>query len=317
MDKLSEIKKLLCNKFRLFCVKNFESYYNSGIDAFGRQDYEDAINLFTLALEQDEIKPQVYYNLALTYQCTKDYDRAVATYNKFLELVPNDYDGLYNLALTYFTQENYPKAVEFFEKCVGIRKDKDSINSLILAYLNNNEIQKTIDFSDNILETEQDGTQLYYDIAKTFENKNTFGKDFTLVDIAIGMYLRLIEKDPRHFDSYLAVSICYAKKGLWKESVEFCEKAIKENPKSYEANNQMGLVFYCKNEIKEAIKYYEEALKLKPKGDFKVYSNLAYAYEKIGKYDKAIQLFTQLVGKFPHCPAKDEIKHHMRILKTL
>lgn len=317
MNKLNEIKKLVFNKFKLFCVKNFESYYNSGVDAYSRQDYDDAINLFELALGQENIKPQVYYNLALTYQCTKDYDRAIVTYHKFLELNPDDYDGLYNLALTYYTKENYQKAVEFFEKCVEIRKDQDSIKSLVLSYLNNNEIQKAIDFAEKIIDEPKIGIDLYYEIAQVFEHKNTLTKDYTYIDIAIKMLNKILERNPKHFDAYLMKSICYAKKGEWENSVEFCKKAIEENPKSYEANNQMGLVFYCKNEVKEAIKYYEEALKLKPKGDFKVYSSLGYAYEKIGKYDKAIKIFSQLIGKFPHCPAKDEIKNHLRILKTL
>lgn len=78
----------------------------------------------------------------------------------------------------------------------------------------------------------------------------------------------------------------------------------------------MGLVYYCCDEISEAVKYYEKAFELKPKGDYKIYSNLGYAYEKLGQYDKAINIFSKLIQKFPNLPAKDEIKNHLRILKT-
>lgn len=317
MKKLNEIKKVLCNKFGIFCVQDFEYYYNSGIDAYNRQDYGNALDFFKLALEQKNIKPQVYYNIALTNQCIKEYDRAIANYNNFLELVPNDYEGLYNLALTYYFQEIYHKAIEFFEKCTEIKKDKETVKFLILSYINNDESQKALDFAESSLGTEPNGLEIYFDTAKIFSSKNYFSKDFTSIDTAIDMYKRVLEMNTRHFESYLEISICYAKKGQWQESVEFCKKAIAENPKSYEANNQMGLVFYCKNEIKEAIKYYEQAFKHRPKNDFKIYSNLAYAYEKIGKYDKAIEIFTQLVKKAPDFPAKEEIKHHMKILKKI
>jgi len=319
MNELIKIKEYIGKKINLFNVKNFDSLYNSGVDAFGKQDYEKAIKYFKLSLEQDKIKPQVYYNLALTYQSIKDYDRAIVTYNKFIELNPKDYDGLYNLALVYYTKENFLKAIEFFEKCVEAKEEKteDSVKALVLAYLSNNEIQKAIDFSKNILETSKNGLDLYYKIAKLFEHKNSLNKDFTHINLAIEMYSKITEKDPEHFDAYLSISICYAKKGEWEESVKFCEKALEANPKSYEANNQMGLVYYCCNEVKKAVNYYEIALKLKPKGDFKVYSNLGYAYEKIGQYDKAINIFSQLIRKFPQCLAKDEIKNHLRILKTL
>lgn len=317
MGKFIKVKEYIDEKFKISKDKSFEAFYNSGVDAYGKQDYEKAIKYFKLATEQENVRPQVYYNLALTYQCMKEYDRAIVTYNKFLESNPLDYDGLYNLALTYYTKENFSKAIEFFEKCVEIKTEEDSVKALVLAYLSNNEIQKAVDFAQKILDTVKNGIDLYYVAAKVFENKNSLNKDFTYIDKAIELYLKIIEKDPKYFDAYLSISICYAKKGEWENSVDFCNKALDVNPKSYEANNQMGLVYYCCNEVKKAVDYYETALNLKPEGDYKIYSNLGYAYEKIGQYDKAVKVFTQLVSKFPQCPAKDEIKNHLRILKTL
>lgn len=237
--------------------------------------------------------------------------------HKFLALNHNDYDGLYNLALVYYTKQNYEKAIEFFEKCFEIKKDEDGIKSLTLAYLNNNQVEKATEFANKLLEISPNELDLYYTVAKIFENKNSFNKDFTFLDKALEMYQNIIEKNPHYFNAYLSSSICHAKKGEWENSVDFCKKALDTNPKSYEANNQMGLVYYCCDEIKEAVKYYEAALKLKPEGDYKIYSNLGYAYEKIGQYDKAVKVFSQLVTKFSKYPAKDEIKNHLRVLKTL
>lgn len=317
MGKLSEIKTFIESKLHSSKKNTFEAFYNSGVDAYSKMDYENAIKYFQTAIEQEGVRPQVYYNLGLSYQCMKEYERAIAAYSKFLESNPEDYDGLYNIALTYFNKENYPKSIEYFKKCVEIKCEEDVIKALVLAYLNNNEMQVAVDFSLNIFRTRKNGIDLYYQLAKVFENKNSLNKDFTFIDNAIEMYLKIIERNSKYFDAYLAISICFAKKGEWEMSVEFCNKALEVNPQSYEANNQMGLVFYCCDEVKKAVNYYETALKLKPEGDYKVYSNLAYAYEKIGQYDKAINIFTKLIGKFPQFPAKDEVKNHLRILKTL
>lgn len=315
MGTLTAIKEYIGEKF--LKGKKFEFFYNLGIDFYGKKDYENAVKYFKFAIEQQEVKPQVYYNLALTYQYMKDYDTAVSTYNKFLELVPEDYDGLYNLALTYQMKENHPKAIELFEKAVAIKKEEDGIKMLVSAYLNQNEVQKAIDFAEELFKLPENGDKLYYVVAKIFECKNSFSKEFTFIDKAIEMYSKLVEKDAQNFEAYLSISICYAKKGEWENSVTYCQKALDTNPKSYEANNQMGLVYYCFNDIKEAIKYYEIALKLNPSKDYKIYSNLGYAYEKVGQTGKAIKIFSQLVSKFPNCPAKDEIKNHLRILKSL
>lgn len=312
---LSKIKTFIESKFGP--SKTYEGYYNAGIDAYSKKNYEKAISYFLLATAQKDVRPQVYYNLGLTYHCLKEYDKAVLAYIKFLAVHTEDYDGLYNIALAYFEQKKYQKSIEYFKKCVEMKNEEDVVKALISAYLSNDELQAAVQLAQKVFETRENGTDLYYEIAKIFESKNPTGKDFTLIEEAVEMYLQIIEKDPQYFEAYLSVSICYAKKGEWEDSVEFCKKALKINPDSYEANNQMGLVYYCCDEIKKAIIYFETALKLLPEGDSKVYSNLAYAYEKIGQNDKAIDIFNKLIKKFPHLPAKEEIKNHLRVLKTL
>lgn len=317
MNKLRELFANLNIDVKFLTNSSFERFYNSGIDAYDKNEYKKAIELFKIAIEQKGVKSQVYYNLALTYQRLKDYERAIASYNHFLQLNPTDYDGLYNLALVYSLKENHLKSIEFFEKCIEIKKDTDGLKALVNEYLSNNQADKAIEFANHIFENEKNGLKFYYAMAKVFETKNPFSKDFIYVDIAIQMYTKIIEFDSEFFDAYLALSFCYAKKGEFGKSVDFCEKALMKNPNSYDANNQMGLVYYCSNEISEAIKYFETALKLNPDKDYKIYSNLAYAYEKIGEMSKAIKLFNQLIQKFPQFQAKDEIYHHLKILKSL
>jgi len=321
-EKMDTVKNKLENLFKNKGLgkgseKSFEYLYNHGIDLYNKTQYEKAITFFKQALETPGVQPQVHYNLGLSYQCLKSYENAVESYKKFLGLKPDDYDGLYNLALTHYTLEIYDAAIELFEKCIDIKKDEDGVKAITLAYLSGNQTQKAIDLADELLKIPEEGTNLTYAIAKIFEGKNSMNKDFTYIDIAINLFQKLILVQPKHYNSYLSLSICYAKKGEWENSVKFCEKAIETNPTSFEANNQMGLVYYCRNEIGKAIKYYETALKLKPAGDFKIYSNIAYAYEKNGDVKKAIKIFTQLINKFPKYPARDEVKNHLRILKTL
>lgn len=313
MKRLRDLKNRILKE--LSKRENFERAYNRGIDYYNKKMYLEALNCFNRAAEKPNAQPQVYYNLALSYQYLNNYDRAITTYNKFLSLRANDYDGLYNLALIYYRQEKYEKAVELFEKCLELKKDEDGIKALVLAYIGQKESHKAIELSEKLYNSDEP-ISLYYTIAKVFESKNSINKDYTFVDTAIEMYLKMLSTNPEDFDALLSLSISYAKKGAWESSVVFCEKAISKNPKSYEANNQMGLVHYCCNNIEAAIKYYETALKLKPSSDYRIYSNLAYAYEKQGERQKAINLFKKLLSKFPNCPAAEEIKNHMRILKA-
>ena len=53
---------------------------------------------------------------------------------------------------------------------------------------------------------------------------------------------------------------------------------------------------------------------MKIKKDYKIHLNLAYAYEKAGKIDDAIQLFKETLTKFTNFPQKEEVRKHVRQL---
>lgn len=319
MKRIANIKIDIGKKIKAFSDRKFEHFYNEGIDCYERQNYEKAIENFKLAIQQEKVQSRVYYNLALTYQCSGDYDRAIATYYKFLELNPKDYDGLYNIAVTYYMIENFTKAAEFFEQCVEIKKDAEAVKALVLTYLDQNELQKAINFAEELFEIPQGGVDLYYMIAKIFENKNQLGKGFIYINKAMEMYFKTIEKSlsqSTNFNAYLAISICYAKKGDLESSFTFCEKALKINSESYDANYQMGLIYDCCDKTEDAIKHYETALSLSTQDDYKIYSSLGYAYEKTGQYDSAVNIFSQLISKCPECPSVEEIKKHLNFLQN-
>ena len=313
MKSLEEIKKSIILRF----IKNnsFEKIYNKGIDFFNKKCYKESLECFKLAADKPDIQPQVFYNMALTYQYLEEYEKAKTIYKKFLNLRPNDYDGLYNLALIYYTENSYEKAITLFEKCIDIKRDEDGIKALTLAYIAKGMDAKATELATTLYNNNAP-IKLYYTIAKVFESRHYINSECNYLDKALKMYYNILVKNPSDFDVLLSMSICYAKMGEWEHSVEYCKKAIAKNENSYDANNQMGLVYYCCNNIDESIKYYEKALKLKPNGDYKIYSNLAYAYEKNGEKKKAILLFKKLVTKFPQCPAIEEIKNHIRILKA-
>lgn len=314
MNIFKQIKAHLNEK--VLSSNKFDSFYNLGIDYYKKKNYETAIRYFKFALEQNEIKPHVYYNMALSYQYLEEYDDAIYYYNKFLEQNRYDYDCLYNVALIYYNKGSFAEAVEFFEECLDIRIEDDCADFLISSYFELNDIRKVTAFADRLLNCKTNKLNLYYKIAKRFEAKNFFSLDFTYIDKAIEMYKEIISFDPNYFDAYLSISICYAKKGIWSSSIDFCQKALKVNPKSCEANNQMGLIYYCYDEIEKAVEYYETALRLNP-DDHKIYTNLGYAYEKVGKIDKAVEIFYVFINKFPDVPAKDEIENHLKLLNII
>src|SRR5574344_1502218 len=115
----------------------------------------------------------------------------------------------------------------------------------------------------------------------------------------------------------LSISMCYARINNWDKAVNYAQKVVVANPDSYQANRQLGFIYYCESDIERAINYYKTALLINPYPAYKLYSELAYSYEKAKKYDEAIKQFELLLSKFTDFPAFYEIKFHMQYLRQL
>jgi tetratricopeptide (TPR) repeat protein len=320
MDILLKVKASYNNLFdKINKGKGFSFFYNRGIDNYNKKSYSLAVKDFEIALKKDDVQPQVYYNLGLVYQKIENFDKAIEYYTKFITLVPEDYDAFYNLAFAYFAKDSFDKTIELLNKIFQLKKEPESVGVMAKAYIASNKYDAAISFADDFFDKENpDNLQLYFAVARVFEAQSQFGQEAMFIDKAIEMYTKLFDTDFGDKAAlYLSLSLCYAKKKIWDDAIDFCKKALNINKKMFEANNQMGLIYFMTQNYEAAIKFYNSALKIKPKGDTKVYTNLAYAYETNGQFDKAVKIFDKLLCEFPDFPVSDEIENHVRILRTL
>ena len=62
------------------------------------------------------------------------------------------------------------------------------------------------------------------------------------------------------------------------------------------------------------MRYYKKAFSINSKTDDRIYLNLAYAYEKIGRETEALELLKDAIIKFPNSERKREMKEHAKVL---
>ncbi len=293
-------------------MSTFDAYFSKGLELYEEKRYKLAIEFFKIALSQSNAEDYANYNLALAYQQINNEDEALKYYEKFLQKYPKDQSSLYNTALIYYNKEDYKQASKYFFESFRQLQDKDNITSLTKCYIKMENISKIIDLVEYIFNSNCKN-DCAFEVAQIIEQGYAI-KNPELLDFALEIYLKLYKEDETNFDAALAIAIVYAKKGDWSNAINYCEKALELNPKSFEANNQMGLIYYCAEEMDSCIYYYKKAFKLNSKTDYRIYSNLAYAYEKIGRIQDAIDLFKELITKFSNFPSKEEIKNHTKLL---
>ena len=80
-----------------------------GCDAFNKNQYSEAIELFDDAIKSDSQSAIIHYNLGSTYLAMGKYPQAAKSLRRAIDLNPNFKESHYNLALTQF-RRGYPQA---------------------------------------------------------------------------------------------------------------------------------------------------------------------------------------------------------------
>lgn len=292
-------------------MSTFDAYFTRGGELYNEKKYQLAVEFFKIALRQSNAESYAYYNLALAYQQLGLDDKALENYKRFLKDYPNDQNSLYNVALIHYKRNEFEEAVNFFAQSFKYKQDEANVKALADTYMQIGDTEKASELAEYIFNSDCNKKYAML-VAKVFEAKEHLANDFSLTQKALDIYLRLLELQPGNFDAALAASIAYSKMGNWEQAITYCNLAIELKPKSYDANSQMGLVLYCSDNMPECIAYYERAMKIKK--DYKIFLNLAYAYEKAGKIDDAIQLFKETLTKYTNFPQKEEVRKHVRQL---
>lgn len=292
-------------------MSTFDAYFTRGGELYNEKKYNLAIEFFKIALKQSNAENYAYYNLALAYQQLDLDDKALENYKTFLEKYPNDQNSLYNVALIHYKKKQYEEAAKYFAESFKYKQDEANIKALAETYMQIGDTEKASELAEYIFNSDCNKKYALL-IAKVFEEQDPITNNFTLTQKAIDIYIKLLEFQPGNFDAALAASVAYSKMGDWENAITYCNLALELKPKSYEANSQMGLILYCSDNMPECIAYYEKTMKIKR--DYKIHLNLAYAYEKAGKLDDAIQLFKETLTKFSNFPQKEEVRKHVRQL---
>jgi tetratricopeptide (TPR) repeat protein len=83
------------------------------------------------------------------------------------------------------------------------------------------------------------------------------------------------------------------------KSIEYLEKLIEEYPEDKNPYTSLGLLLkYEKKQIKEAVPYFERAVELDP-FHREAYNQLAYAYNDLGRFDKAMWAINKYIEIAP------------------
>ena len=93
-------------------------YTKAGV-FFEQNKFEEAIGLYTEAINIDPSYASAYFNRALSYAILNRYSEAMADAQKVLSLEPESFDAPYVMGIIYEYQHDYETAASWYEKALS------------------------------------------------------------------------------------------------------------------------------------------------------------------------------------------------------
>ena len=223
---------------------------DKAIEFYNKGEYKEAIDAFSVILEECPDNAELYNNIALCYANLGDYEKAEKNYLKAQELNPKLPQIYINLADIYYRNKDMASGIGLIT--TGICEIPDNMvlrHYLARFYMEDARLDLAIDELYKILDEQPDNYDAYYDLAKVnfelgnydvaienFENVLNYKENewvyFYLgeayeanneIDKAISNYLKAIAHKSDFILPYKKVAILFLARGDWEDAIEYFE----------------------------------------------------------------------------------------------
>ena len=139
------MKKVVGLLFAMFLIVSCSSKqaelsnYEKGIEATKDAQYEQAIEFFNKALNEEkdnEMKASALYNIGFCYGIMKDFNKELEYYNKSLETFSDFQPALYDLGQYYYNNNDLNNALKMYEKLVAVNPEHEGAYYMIALIQN-------------------------------------------------------------------------------------------------------------------------------------------------------------------------------------
>jgi tetratricopeptide (TPR) repeat protein len=234
--------------------------------------YEEAINIFTKAIELNPKYAEAFAARGLAYSQLNNYKQAFDDLNIAIEQDPKNVEFYYARAAVYLKSGKHQRSIEDLGKVIELNP-KLTVDAYSLRGI------------------------VYYDLG----NYNQ----------AIRDYSKAIELDPKDKQNdarvYIYRGLAYGKMGNYNQAMKDLNRAIELNPKLIEAYlNRGDLYDLLVGNYKKAMKDYNRAIELDPKAAYAYYFR-GNSYDRHGNKVRAIQDF-KVAARLGHQEAQAFLK---------
>ena len=213
-----------------------------------------------------------------------------------LHFSPDDCLVISNCGNFYYNNANYDKALDYFLRVLGIdNKNAETYYKIAKCYIEKKQINDAVIYLEKAVFLNEEEPKYISELARIYYKKNNIEK-------AAEAFEKLIELVPNDAWAYsnLGNIYLYHLDDLEKAH-KYYELAVETDPYYSWGLYNFACVKVLFNDFESAIKLYHRACELSPANELFQLA-LAHTYYRIGKVDKTIELFENILAKNENNP---------------
>ncbi|MEM7725334.1 MAG: tetratricopeptide repeat protein [Cyanobacteria bacterium P01_A01_bin.45] len=270
--------------------------YNQGLEKLRQQDYQNAIALFTEAIQNDPYLFQAYFYRGLAYYDLGEFLQAVSDYTHVLKLDSQNPQAYYSRALARLALKNLPGTLDDVENTIAVN------HNYAPAYDLKGIVRRKQGFIHDAIANFKKAAQLYLE-QKDKENcrlclekiQQLQPKKSSETPQQPNSQYKSNNNQPfvtenKYFIQLLEKAEC----GATKQATEDLNWLLQTDPQDGQAYCFRGVVRCKQGKYQQAISDFNQALKLKYQ-DAAVYRNRGKARSYMGDHQGAIADFNQAI----------------------
>jgi protein O-GlcNAc transferase len=294
-SKLAEARINIENELK-YNKNDFLLYNLYGFILLKENRHQDAIIKFKKSIDINPMFFEGFYNIGTSYLKISDYENSLFFLLKAIELEKSNYNCNFNIAEVYKNLKKYDKAKEHYKICLELNdKDHEVYNNLALIY----KIEKNYNEAISCLKESIKINPEYY---QSYNNLGSCYLDTRNYEEAIIYFKKCIDLKNDFVLAYINLGRIYIEQEKFIAATFFLKQALLIDNNQSEIYYNLAISLSKSGNIMESINLLESS---SFKNNKIINAHLADSYCKIGKIEKGIEIYRNLIDKISE---EDELK---------
>ena len=296
-------------------------HFSLGTIASYENQYHEAISQFKKALEYDPKSAYIHLRVAEEYLKLSEFESAKSHVNTALKLDPKFADAHLLKGGLDAAEKKYEEAAAHYQKVIELDPSREQAYIFLATiYAEQGKYMEGIKLLNKLLHIEPQSYWAYYylgriyieqgkpnEAVRAYKQSLKINPSFHLAALALGIHYELRDQVERAIHVYLeaidrgdtsprllkrTVQLLLAKQD-YVRVLKLLEELKSQDPGDLNNRVRIGLIYYEMKDYERAQHEFKDLIKEYPESDRLQYY-LSSVYEKLGKYDEAIQIFGKI-----------------------